>query len=395
MVEADPYPTWVEYSNVVPSGQNGRRILSIGTDATIFERASPARARLEAYANRLGELHVVALVPPGFRAEQPAPNLAFYPTNARFSLFRPLSAYRIGKAILSRHRINLLSAQDPAESGVAAYLLKRAGSIPLHIQVHTDILSPAFRKDSWKEYARWRLARFVIPRGDFFRVVSRRVADSLQSVFHIPPSRIAILPIFVDREAIANARPAFILRERYPQFDFIVLMVSRLVREKRIDVALTAFAELCQGFPRTGLVIVGEGPERENLESRVKNLELTARVKLEGWQDDSIPYYKGADLYLLTSAFEGYGRTVVESAAAGLPVVMTDVGVAGEVIRDGETGRVVPVGDHAALVRALREARQNYSAMRAMARRAQQLVRDLSPRTLGEYTEAYQRSLLV
>ena len=377
---------------MVPSGQNGRRILSIGTDATIFDTASAARARLEAYARRLGGLHVVALVPPGFRAEQPAPNLALYPASARFSLFRPLTAYRIGKAILSRHRINLLSAQDPTESGVAAYLLKRASNIPLHIQVHTDILSPAFRKNSWKEYARWRLARFVIPRGDSFRVVSSRIAASLQAEFHISPSRMCVLPIFVDREAFGRAQPIFNLHERYPQFDFIVLMVSRLVREKRIDVALTAFAELCQGFPRTGLVIVGEGPERENLESRIKNLELTARVKLEGWQDDSISYYKGADLYLLTSAFEGYGRTVVEAAAAGLPMVMTDVGVAGEVIRDQATGRVVPVGDHAALVRALCQARQDYPAMRRMAERAQADVQHLSPRTWEEYLERYRES---
>ncbi len=56
-------------------------------------------------------------------------------------------------------------------------------------------------------------------------------------------------------------------------------------------------------------------------------------------------YYKTADLFLLTSNYEGYGRTIIEAMAAGCPVVMTDVGIAGEIIKDGYDGSVVPVGD--------------------------------------------------
>lgn len=358
----------------------------------IFEATSATRARLEAYAHLFGELHVIALVPPGFRTERPASNLAFYPTNARLPLFRPLAAYRIGRFILRRHRIDLLTAQDPAESGITAWLLKRVSGIPLHIQVHTDILSPAFRKNSWKEYFRWRLARFVVPRADYIRVVSRRIADSLHSSLGIPAARITVLPMFVDREAIANARPAFYLRARYPAFDFIILMVSRLNRDKRVDLALKAFAGFRKEFLKVGLVIVGDGPERKNLELKTYNLKLTGSVRFEGWREDLIPYYKGADLYLLTSAFEGYGRTVVEAAAAGLPIVMTDVGVAGDVIRDRETGRVVPVGDVGVLVRALADACRDYPAMRRMAERAQAEVQRLPPRTWEEYLEFYRKS---
>lgn len=375
-----------------PAGQNRPHILSIGTDASIFDRNSLTRRRLEAYAAHFGSLHVIALGGSGFRPEQVSARLFLYPAAGRTLLVRIFAAWRIGCAILREHPIDILTVQDPAESGLAGWLVGRTSGLPFHIQVHSDFFSPFFRANSWKEYVRYRIARFIIPRGDSFRAVSERLARSLESMFGISRARIVILPIFVDREAITNARPAFNLRQRHPDLDFIVLMVSRLNRDKRVDLALNAFAEFRKEFPQAGLMIVGDGPERKNLESRIKNLELTAWVKLEGWQNDLVSYYKGADIYLLTSAFEGYGRAVIEAAAAGVPIIMTDVGVAGDVVRDGETGRVVRVGDHAALVRALVAAHRDYPVMRRMAERAQAEVRRLPPRTREEYLERYRES---
>ena len=382
------------------------RLLVIGTDTAIFEAGSGTERRIDAYGRLFNELYVIVYTPPGFSSRVLSSGVRVYPTNSRWFFLRPFDAATIARRIVreraasigraSPHAgrgIDVVSVQDPAESGFAGWLLKRATGLPLHIQLHTDVLSPYFRRNSWKERLRYWLARFVIPRGDAFRVVSERIRISLISHFKLLISKpIIILPIFVDRAAIANAAPRFDLRKRYPEFDFIILMVSRLNRDKRIDVALDAFQELLREFPKTGLLIVGDGPERRNLEFRIQNLELSHRVRLEGWQDNLVPYYKGADVYLLTSAFEGYGRTVIEAAAAGTPIVMTDVGVAGEIIRDGETGRVVAVADRVALARALINARRDYSATRAMAERARAEVLGLPLRTEEEYLNRYRRS---
>ncbi len=187
-----------------------------------------------------------------------------------------------------------------------------------------------------------------MPKADCVRVVSERIKNSLsssRSKIQNPKFKIAVLPIFVDAAAISGAPVKTDLRRKYPQFDFIILMLSRLSREKNICLAIGAFAAVAKEYPRTGLIIAGDGPEREALKSKIMKKGLEKNVIMENWADDAVSYYKTADLFLLTSDYEGYGRSVVEAMAAGCPVLMTDVGVAGEIVRDGENGLVVPVGD--------------------------------------------------
>ena len=387
------------------------KVISISTDITVFKRDSETRARMEAYGRLFDELHIIVYTsgapglvgriqrfiagkygdetPSGFKQETLGSGAVIYPTNSRLYVMRPLDAFWLGKRIIKEHRIDVISVQDPAESGIAGWLLKKTHGVKLHIQIHADFFSPFFRKNSWKELVRYWLARFIIPRGDKFRVVSRRVADSLRSAFSIRHSAVYRLPIFVDRERIAGAKPSFDLCQKYPEFDFIIIMVSRLVREKNIPLALSAFRDFLKEFPQAGLVIVGDGPERKNLEFRIQNLELSQNVRLEGWQNDLVSYYKGAALCLLTSNSEGYGRSGIEAAAAGCSVVMTDVGVAGEAIQDGETGRVVKVGDKNALTVALSEVRCHHDDSRRMAERVKELILASPPRTWQDYLKLY------
>lgn len=368
------------------------KILVIGTDITIFKQNSPAGLRIREYARLFDEYHMIIYSGRGFKPEAASP-LFLHPTNSKFYFLRPFDAFRIGKKVIKERGIKLVSVQDPAETGIVGWLLKKMLGVKLHIQIHADFLPPFFRESSWKEQLRYRLAKFIIPRGDAFRVVSKRIANSLSSKLLVPSSKISILPIFVDRAKIAATKPSFDLRQKYPQFDFIILMVSRLTREKNIGMAIEAFSELVKEFPKSGLVIVGDGPERQFLQATSYKLQAADSVRFEGWQNDLVSYYKGADVYLLTSNFEGYGRTVVEAAAAGCPVIMTDVGVAGEVIRDKETGRVVKVNDIYGLAGVLRWVKWNSEKMSQMGQKAQTEVLSLPPKSWEDYLMMYKESI--
>lgn len=370
------------------------KVLTIGTDTSVFDKASEARRRISAYGTLFDELHIIIYTKPGFYKEKISENIFLYPTNASFAISHPFHALRLGQKIIRQRKITFISVQDPAESGLAGWLLKRRTHLPLHIQVHTDIFSLFFRKSSWKEYLRYRIARLVLPHGDRIRAVSHRIKASLITYVTIDPRLIHVLPIFVDRQAIAVQTHGFDLRQRHPEHDFIILMVSRLTREKNIPLALNAFRELVHVYPNSGLFIVGDGPDRQKLLAHARNLRLVRNVHFEGWQQDVVSYYKTADLYVLTSDFEGYGRSVVEAAAAGIPIAMSDVGVAGEVIRDGESGMVFPVGDGARLAEVLLDARKDPARARSMAELAQRRVLAMPPLNWQEYLVLYRESFV-
>lgn len=132
-----------------------------------------------------------------------------------------------------------------------------------------------------------------------------------------------------------------------------VLCVGKLKAEKNFALAIRAFARLAAQGPGT-LAIVGEGQERPGLEKLVRDFGLEGRVLLPGFSKTAGDWYAGADLFVLTSDFEGFGNVMVEAMHCGLPVVATDCphGPA-EALGRGEWGTLVPMNDEAALAAAM------------------------------------------
>lgn len=129
-------------------------------------------------------------------------------------------------------------------------------------------------------------------------------------------------------------------------------MMGRLSHEKNYLLALDAMKEVIKQYPKTLLVIVGDGPERKIIEQTISN-GLKNNICLEGWQENLSQYYQFSDLYLLTSNYEGYSMSTLDAAKSHIPVIMTDVGIAGDIIKDGNNGIVVPVGDKTKLVKGI------------------------------------------
>lgn len=136
----------------------------------------------------------------------------------------------------------------------------------------------------------------------------------------------------------------------------VVLSVGTLKPVKRHDLLIDAFARLpdAQG---TTLCILGEGAQREAIERQVAELGLANRVLLPGFVADPAPWYAHANLFVLSSDYEGFGNVLVEAMEHGLPVVSTDCPSGPrEILADGRFGRLVPTGDAEALSEAIQEA---------------------------------------
>jgi L-malate glycosyltransferase len=125
--------------------------------------------------------------------------------------------------------------------------------------------------------------------------------------------------------------------------------VGRLHPDKGQMLLVEAAPRILGALPKARIVLVGEGPQRGELEARIRALGVGERIDLLGDRRDVPDLLAGMDLLVLPSASEGFANAALEGSSSGLPVVASDAGGNPEIIEDGVTGRVFPVGDAAGL----------------------------------------------
>lgn len=148
------------------------------------------------------------------------------------------------------------------------------------------------------------------------------------------------------------------LRERLgiAKDEVVLARVGSLIHRKGVDVMLRVFARLAAERPRCRLLVAGEGPERERLEAMARELGVAERVHFLGFVPSSGALLRDAvDIAVSPARLEGFGLTVIEAGLARLPVVATQTTGMTEILRSGENGVIVPIGDEAAMLAALRE----------------------------------------
>ena len=135
--------------------------------------------------------------------------------------------------------------------------------------------------------------------------------------------------------------------------DTYLISVGRLVRRKGYDFLLDVELEL----PEVKLFIVGDGPEKENLERKIDELQLQDRVVLLGNISEEIKfrYLSNSDVYVLSSVHEGFGIVLQEAMQVGLPIVSTDFGGQVDLVKDEENAFLVKYGNKTMMVNAIRK----------------------------------------
>jgi len=207
---------------------------------------------------------------------------------------------------------------------------------------------------------------------DAILAVSDGVARDLSAVARLPRQNIVTIynPVLTPDILTRAREPAshpWLADRRAP----VILSAGRLSLEKDYPTLLRAFALLREQVPAR-LIIVGEGGQRTQLERLASELGITEAVSLPGFVQNPYAYMAQASVFVLSSLFEGFGNVLVEALACGCPVVSTDCpGGPGEILDQGRYGRLVPVGDPAALERAIRESTIQPTDREGLVRRAE------------------------
>jgi glycosyltransferase involved in cell wall biosynthesis len=199
-----------------------------------------------------------------------------------------------------------------------------------------------------------RAERFLGHRTNAVVALSDRQRRELADFRIAPEDRIHVVPLGLPLERFVPARSAEARHAARTALGIapdvvMVVAIGRLVPIKRLDRLVDAVALAAPVVPNLRVYLVGDGSERASLERRVSDAGLADRMVFVGWSSDAPTWYAAADVVALTSDREGTPLALIEAAAAGRPVVATDVGGVSDVVVDGTTGFVVAAGDVTAL----------------------------------------------
>jgi glycosyltransferase involved in cell wall biosynthesis len=285
-----------------------------------------------------------------------------------YNQYDPLMVRRLAKLVV-RERIDIVHAHE-SKSDMLAYLAS-----PLH-GARTMTTLHGWIGNSRKQRLLINLDRRVVARFDRAIAVSQPIREQLLAA-GARPERVTLLhnAIVTDRYRRTGQRNQLgqVLGYDPPDGPRLVT-IGRLSREKGHADFLEALAQVARQGHAFSAVLIGDGAERANLERQAFALGIRDRVHLPGYVAGAERVLEEVDLLVLPSHTEGLPNAVLEALMMDVPVLATAVGGTPEILTDGDTGRLVPPRDPAALAAALLDFFRQPEAWQAMARRGRAVV---------------------
>lgn len=299
-----------------------------------------------------------------------AENLLFLPLKNALDV---LSAKRLADFI-KRENIEIVHAHLARDYQIAA-LAVRLSRTSARLVLTRHVL---FEMSGWHKW--------LLPRDTTFIAVSRAVQAKLLSQKIVAPDRIKLVYNAIDTRRFARARAAFdraVFLEKLtlPEKKHFVGIIGEIVPNKGQQDFIRAAARVAEQHSDVDFLIVGadnsaNGKHKIRLEQLIEQLNLRTRVHFVGWQPDVAEVLGALEIFVAAAHTESFGLAVVEAMAAGLPIVAAENAGAGEILIDGETGKLVAVGDFKAMADAIGSFLSSANNRRSFAQKAQTAARE-------------------
>ncbi len=240
-----------------------------------------------------------------------------------------------GRQIYKEQKFNLMTVHEypPFYNGIGAKLLHRKTKIPyvleiMHVPGHPR--SANFKELFYKFLARL-FVRFTVADARAVRIINKKETAKFLLKNGVPIKKLVYIPAFyIDLEIY---HPVDIIKE------YKLIFIGRLAKNKGINLFLEAVKKL-----KVSAIIIGDGPLRNRVRSKIGDWGLGKYVNFYGWARDSkeiAQLINKSEILIMPSYNEGGPRVVLEAMACGIPVLATPVGIVPDIIEDGESGQII------------------------------------------------------
>jgi glycosyltransferase involved in cell wall biosynthesis len=319
------------------------KILSISLDNQVLERDSAVQKRILEYGNLVDKYTLIVLANKVTTLDL-SEKIRIISIDAKNKALGFIKLKFVVWKTLKKEKYDLITVQDVYFVGFLALWMARIYKIGLEIQVHGFEKFRGIRK---------LIAEYVLKRADAIRVVSQRLKKQLIKEFKVEENKIVVIPVYVGVKMVETQSIASVWKDERDKFIF--LTVGRLVLVKNIEIQIKAIANLKNKIKNIELWIVGDGKLDSNLKNQSDKLGISDCIKFWGWQKNLDKFYEQADVFLLTSYSEGWPLVIMEAINSKTPIIMTDVGSAGELIINEDSGLIVPFDNELKLSYAMEE----------------------------------------
>lgn len=275
--------------------------------------------------------------------------------------------------IIHREQIDLLHSHHRFSNLVCQFVSQLSG-VPTVSTVHEF-------KDNQIWLTRWGLRQHVI-------VFSESLKVHLNTHYGVPSHRISVVKMGIQPE-LPSLQTIAAVREKFnlPQEGIMIGCISRLSEEKGISILLRAISQVKKAGHQAHYLVIGEGPQKSELEYLSSQLDLDDQVHFLGWQDEISAIIAHLDFLVLPSLSEGLGLVVLEGLAQAKPTIGSRTGGIPEIIQDGTNGLLVSPGHVDELARAIIYLLKNLDVTTLLGQTGQQRLADFSVEAMIKQTE--------
>lgn len=385
--------------NYVPE-RNGIRLLIFTRDTELLNEKSLSSRRLRIFAASFSEIHVVILNmapkknPVG--TVRFADNVWLYHTNSAYWWKTCYDAYVLVNEQLvfaGGFRADIILAEDAFESALAGRFVAKKYARPFQIHVLEDFFDPGFKeKDDQNVFRIW-IAGYTLRHANSVRTKSSYILTSLIDAYPEIEGKGEELPIYHNLEAWRELPISFDLKERYPQFKFIMLHISSMHVKSHSAEIIRGASGILRRYPTLGLVILGNGPQRDALEKQVIELGIQNQIEFEPIPNEVISHMKTANILIHLSEDSDEEETILQAASVRLPMILGDKGLGSTLFVDGESALVCAVTDPVCVGMRINRFLNENQTRAQIGLAAQEVVFERIEQDYGAYMNAYRKSI--